>query len=75
MLQVSAWVRIVVGLILIFGIAIALPNALPEIHSMVQNNIRKKGPILADGYKPGEALKKIVRMKPEEVINAFEGSL
>lgn len=30
MLQVSAWVRIVVGLILIFGIAIALPNALPE---------------------------------------------
>ena len=43
-------------------------NALPEIHSMVQNNIRKKGPILADGYKPGEALKKIVRMKPEEVI-------
>jgi len=43
-------------------------NALPEIHSMVQNNIRKKGPILADGYKPGEALKKIVKMKPEEVI-------
>lgn len=30
MLQVSTWVRIVVGLILIFGIAIALPNALPE---------------------------------------------
>ncbi|GAA0563229.1 protein translocase subunit SecD [Rhizomicrobium electricum] len=30
MLQVSAWVRIVVGLVLIFGIAIALPNALPE---------------------------------------------
>ncbi len=30
MLQVSRWVRIVVGLILIFGIAIALPNALPE---------------------------------------------
>lgn len=30
MLQVSKWVRIVVGLVLIFGIAIALPNALPE---------------------------------------------
>jgi preprotein translocase subunit SecD len=30
MLQVSAWVRIVVGLILILGLAIALPNALPE---------------------------------------------
>lgn len=43
-------------------------NALPEIHSMVQNNIRKKGPMLADDYKPGEALKKIVKMKPEEVI-------
>ena len=43
-------------------------NALTEIHSMVQNNIRKKGPILADGYKAGEALKKIVKMKPEDVI-------
>ncbi len=43
-------------------------NALPEIHSMVHNSIRKKGPILADGYKPGEALKKIVKIKPEEVI-------
>lgn len=43
-------------------------NALPEVSSMVQNNIRKKGPILADGYKPGEALKKIVKMKPEDVI-------
>ncbi|MEW5798340.1 MAG: NAD(P)H-dependent oxidoreductase subunit E [Bacteroidota bacterium] len=43
-------------------------NALPEIRSMVQNNIRKKGPILADGYKAGEALKKIVKMKPEDVI-------
>ena len=43
-------------------------NASPEIHTMVQNNIRKKGPILADGYKPGEALKKIVKMTPDEVI-------
>ncbi|MDP1677209.1 MAG: NAD(P)H-dependent oxidoreductase subunit E [Bacteroidota bacterium] len=43
-------------------------NALPEINSMVHNNIRKKGPILADGYKPGEALKKIMKIKPEEVI-------
>jgi [NiFe] hydrogenase diaphorase moiety large subunit len=43
-------------------------NASPEIRTMVQNNIRKKGPILADGYKPGEALKKIVKMTPEEVI-------
>jgi preprotein translocase subunit SecD len=30
MLQVSAWVRIVVGAILLLGIIIALPNALPE---------------------------------------------
>lgn len=44
-------------------------NALPEISAMVQNNIRKKGPILADGYKAGEALKKIVKLKPEEVIS------
>ncbi len=50
-------------------------NALPEIHSMVQNNIRKKGPILADGYKPGEALKKIVKMTPEEVIAEVKTSI
>jgi SecD/SecF fusion protein len=37
MLQVSAWVRIVVALILIFGIAIALPNVLPD-------NVRNKMP-------------------------------
>jgi len=37
MLQVSAWVRIVVALILIAGIAIALPNALPA-------NVRDKLP-------------------------------
>lgn len=43
-------------------------NALPEIRSMVRNNIRKKGPILADGYRPGDALKKVVKMRPEEVI-------
>jgi len=49
-------------------------NALPEIHSMVQNNIRKKGPILSDGYKPGEALKKIVKMKPEDVIAEVKSS-
>jgi SecD/SecF fusion protein len=30
MLQVSTWVRVVVGLILILGIAFALPNALPD---------------------------------------------
>ncbi len=47
-------------------------NALPEIYSMVQNNIRKKGAILADGYKSGEALKKIVKMKPEEVITEIK---
>lgn len=49
-------------------------NALPEIRAMVQNNIRKKGPILSDGYKPGEALKKIVKMKPEEVIAEVKAS-
>ncbi len=49
-------------------------NALPEVHSMVQNNIRKKGPVLADDYKAGEAIKKIVRMKPEEVIAEVKAS-
>jgi len=37
MLQVSKWVRILVGLVLIAGIAIALPNALPD-------NVREKLP-------------------------------
>jgi protein-export membrane protein SecD len=37
MLQVSAWVRALVALIIIMGIAIALPNALPE-------NVRSKIP-------------------------------
>ncbi|MFA6540623.1 MAG: NAD(P)H-dependent oxidoreductase subunit E [Bacteroidota bacterium] len=49
-------------------------NAFPEINSMVQNNVRKKGPILADGYKPGEALKKIVKMSPEAVIAEVKAS-
>lgn len=44
MLQVSNWVRIVVGLVLIFGLAIALPNALPEsarnkLPSWMQNTV------------------------------------
>jgi [NiFe] hydrogenase diaphorase moiety large subunit len=49
-------------------------NALPEVYSMVQNNIRKKGPILTDDYKAGEALKKIVKMKPDEVIAEVKAS-
>ena len=39
-----------------------------SVKSVVSNNIRKIGPILDPNYKIGEAIKKIVKMKPEEVI-------
>ncbi|MBN1596833.1 MAG: NAD(P)H-dependent oxidoreductase subunit E [Bacteroidales bacterium] len=41
-------------------------NAL--VKSVVSNNIRKIGPILDPDYKVGEAIKKIIKMTPEEVI-------
>lgn len=38
------------------------------VKSVVTNNIRKIGPILDPEYKVGEAIKKIIQMKPEDVI-------
>ncbi len=38
------------------------------VKSVVSNNIRKIGPILDPEYKVGEAIKKIIKMKPEDVI-------
>lgn len=38
------------------------------VKSVVTNNIRKIGPVLDPNYKVGEAIKKIIKMKPEEVI-------
>ena len=49
-------------------------NASELIRSVVSNNIRKIGPILDPDYKPGEAIKKIIKMKPEEVIEEIKRS-
>lgn len=44
------------------------------VKSVVSNNIRKIGPILDPEYKVGEAIKKIAKMKPEEVIQEIKNS-
>ncbi len=43
-------------------------NSAANVKSIVSNNIRRKGPIIWDPYGPGEGIKKIASMKPEEVI-------
>lgn len=50
-------------------------NGLDVIHSMVHNNIRKKGPILMDDYTPGIVIWKILPTRtPEEVIGEVKAS-
>ncbi len=49
-------------------------NASELIRSVVSNNIRKIGPVLDPDYKPGEAIKRIIKMKPEEVIEEIKKS-
>ncbi|MBN1117691.1 MAG: NAD(P)H-dependent oxidoreductase subunit E [Bacteroidales bacterium] len=44
------------------------------VRSVVTNNIRKIGPILDPEYKVGEAIKKIIKLKPEEVIHEIKNS-
>jgi len=49
-------------------------NASELVRSVVTNNIRKIGPILDPSYKPGEAIKKIVNMSPQDVIDEVKKS-
>jgi [NiFe] hydrogenase diaphorase moiety large subunit len=49
-------------------------NASELINSMVNNNIRKKGPVLFGEYETGTALKKIAGLDPQEVINEVKNS-
>ncbi|MBN2348735.1 MAG: NAD(P)H-dependent oxidoreductase subunit E [Bacteroidales bacterium] len=49
-------------------------NASELIRSVVSNNIRKIGPILDPNYKPGEAIKQIVKMTPTQVIEEIKKS-
>ncbi|MDZ7741205.1 MAG: NAD(P)H-dependent oxidoreductase subunit E [Bacteroidota bacterium] len=49
-------------------------NSSALINSMVNNNIRKKGPVLFAEYEEGTALRKIVNLEPQDVINEVKNS-
>ncbi|NJK85077.1 MAG: hypothetical protein HC906_03000 [Bacteroidales bacterium] len=49
-------------------------NSSQLIKAVVNNNIRKIGPILDKDYKPGEAIKKIAAQTPQEVIDEVKKS-
>ena len=49
-------------------------NKTVEIKSMVNNNIRKKGPVIFAPFEAGSAIRKAVTMKPEEVIDEVKKS-
>lgn len=44
-------------------------NSSERIHAVVNNHIMKRGPILSDNFEPGEAISKIIKLKPEDIIN------
>jgi len=43
-------------------------NSLDLIKAVVNNHIMKKGPVLSSDYNPGEAIKKIIKSEPEDII-------
>ncbi len=47
-------------------------NSSELIKTVVNNNIRKIGPILSDDYKVGDAIKRLTDMSPEEVIEEMK---
>jgi [NiFe] hydrogenase diaphorase moiety large subunit len=49
-------------------------NSSELIRAVINNNIMKKGPLLDGNYKIGEALKKVLNMSPEEVIEEIKTS-
>jgi len=49
-------------------------NSHKLIKSVVQNNVRKKGPLLTKDCVPGEVIKHISKMTPEEVIEEVKAS-
>ena len=49
-------------------------NAHPLVHSMVRNNIRRRGPVHFDGFAPGNALHKTLKHTPEVVIAEIRAS-
>ncbi len=49
-------------------------NSNELVQTVVSNNIRKIGPVLDPKYKVGEAIKKIIELKPQEVIENIKAS-
>ncbi|NJN27301.1 MAG: hypothetical protein HC819_15660 [Cyclobacteriaceae bacterium] len=49
-------------------------NSLDLIRAVVNNHIMKKGPILSSDYVSGEAIKKMVQMEPQQVIEEMKHS-
>ncbi len=49
-------------------------NSSESIKSMVNNNIRKKGPVIFSDYESGSVLKKIIDKKNNEVIDEIKAS-
>jgi [NiFe] hydrogenase diaphorase moiety large subunit len=50
-------------------------NSSEDIKAVVNNNIRKIGPVLDPNYKPGQAVwEKLPEMKPEDVIQEIKAS-
>ena len=49
-------------------------NAHPLVHSMVRNNIRRRGPVHFDGFESGCALKRTIEQTPENVIATIRAS-
>ncbi len=49
-------------------------NSSDLIQAVVNNHIMKKGAILSDDFKLGEAIKKVISLSPEDVINEVKTS-
>ncbi|MBN2431688.1 MAG: NAD(P)H-dependent oxidoreductase subunit E [Acidobacteria bacterium] len=47
-------------------------NSHPLVRAMVQNNIRRRGPVIFQDFTPGEALRKGLAMSPMEVIRSVK---
>lgn len=47
-------------------------NSLDTIKAVVNNHIMKKGPVLSLDYTFGNAIKKIIKLNPEEIIKEVE---
>jgi [NiFe] hydrogenase diaphorase moiety large subunit len=47
-------------------------NGSSHVQAVVLNNIRKIGPVLAKDFEPGSALKKMINMSPEFVIEEIK---